>query len=180
MSVTCNFVHDGSELRRVYFLIFIYLFFRSVVIDQDLSAVRHFDDAVKHGVNDEINGMRQQLSEARLESDISGLDKRYVLTAVFVRREVKGVKRITSQKIIPVDRESLIFKMSPGSGHQLIKFLYSCVCGKVWLERLGWKLLSVYVDGQKLQIVMFEREQVFIEGSGEHVIIHHNQDDRFW
>ncbi len=70
--------------------------------------------------------MRQRLSETCFESDIPGLDERYVLTTVFVKSEVKGVKRITSQKIIPVDKESLIFKMSPGSGRQLIKFTYGC------------------------------------------------------
>ncbi len=65
----------------------------------------------------------QRLFETCFESDIPGLDELYVLTTVFVRRKVKGVKRITSQKIIPVDRESLIFKMSPGSGRQLIKLI---------------------------------------------------------
>ncbi len=64
-------------------------------------------------VNDEINSMRQRLSETCFESDIPGLDERYVLTTVFVRREVKGIKRITSQKIIPVDRESLILRCLP-------------------------------------------------------------------
>ncbi len=57
--------------------------------------------------------MRQRLSETCFKSDIPGLDELNVLTTVFIRREVKGVKRITSQKIMPVDRESLIFKMSP-------------------------------------------------------------------
>ncbi len=38
--------------------------------------------------------MRERLFEACFESDITGLDERYVLTAVFVRSKVKGAKRI--------------------------------------------------------------------------------------
>ncbi len=45
-----------------------------------------------------------------------------MLTAVFIRREVKCVKRIASQEIIPVDRECLVFKMSLSRGRQMIKF----------------------------------------------------------
>ncbi len=54
----------------------------------------------------------------------SYIDKKTLLTALFVRREVKCVKCVSVQEIIPANTERLVFKVSPGRHHQLIIFSY--------------------------------------------------------
>ena len=142
----------------------------SVVVD-DVAGLVDFQHGLEFGVDDEVHGGRQRITEMQLYSQVTLLYQMEAGTIALNRGQVKTEEGVAVPEVAASQTVPLVLPNLAGRGEETRVAPDEEVVFKIGLERFGGYLSSVHVHCEEVNIVVLGVKRILVVRTVVRIVI---------